>query len=209
MRELIQKLENALLQRNPGLTESLRTGLQPEKVKKALQRASINGVIEPIVALYSWRDGEELHGYSDTFKIAFEAGFVPSTVIQVSEEIKKTFLAVHGIERQTGVENYHFTYLKLAILHMRSYKSMAQNLPQLSVLADRYFPFLWNGSDNWIAVDIELTGGNKVVIIQIGDEHPLREAYPSFEEFLKDAIRANETNEPLACLRTPGRPITD
>lgn len=44
---------------------------------------------------------------------------------------------------------------------------------------------------------------------QFRDAQPLREAYDSFEEFLKDAIRANENNEPLACMRTPGKPITE
>jgi hypothetical protein len=50
---------------------------------------------------------------------------------------------------------------------------------------------------------------HRVVLINKQDEFPLREAYDSFEEFLMDAIRSNEKNEPLVCLRTLGKPITE
>jgi hypothetical protein len=49
----------------------------------------------------------------------------------------------------------------------------------------------------------------KIQIKQAADDQPLRIAYGSFEEFLKDAILANETNLPLPCMRMPGKPIAE
>jgi hypothetical protein len=105
---------------------------------------------------------------------------------------------------------YHFIELSWAIIDMKGFKEFARYNPRLSILPGRYFPFLWNGSTRYIAVDIDPAGHNRVVTIEINEEEqePLREAYYSFEEFLKDAIRANENDEPLSCLRTLGKPIT-
>jgi hypothetical protein len=180
MQELVQKLEIAVLRRNPLLAKKLQPGLPVGKIKKDLKRSGIEGAIDPIVELYSWRNGTALDMDLSSSKI----GFVPESV-------------------------YQFTELRRAIVDMKSFKELAHYHPRLSVLVGRYFPFLWDGSDRWIALDIESCGHSRVVMIQDQEEEPLREAYDSFEDFLTDAIRANENNEPLACIRKPGKPITD
>ena len=208
MNELIQKLETAVLRRNPALAESFQPGLSPEKIKKELNKVGINGALEPVIELYSWKNGTVLQGTSETFHAGLKGGFTPPMVIQLSEEIKQTLLASVGIKRETDIEAYHFIPLRKASITVRSFPEYAQTYPKLSIVIGRYFPFLWNGSSDHIAVDIKPGSGSRVVTIQTQEEYPLREAYASFEEFLKDAIRANENNEPLACLRAPGKPIT-
>ncbi len=187
------------------LAERLRPGLPVEKIKKDLKRAGITGLIEPILQIYAWRDGTNLQGES----AAVKAGFTPPVVVQLSEDIKQALFLTLGIKRETDMEVYNFPSLKLAILHMGHFKGAAQHHPRLSLLVGRYFPFLWNGSEKWIALDLEPSAHNKVVTIQTRDEQPLREAYDSFEEFLQDAIRANESSAPLICVRKPGKPITE
>lgn len=205
MNPLIQKLEIALLSRNPALADRLRPSLPVEKIRKDLKRAGITGSIDPIVQLYAWKDGTNLQGESATV----QAAFTPPMEVPLSEDIKQALFLIHGVKRETDMEAYHFPDLKWAILQMRAYKSYAQHNPKLSVLVGRYFPFLWNGSNNEIALDLEPSGHNRVVTIRTQDEQPLREAYDSFEEFLQDAIRANETSEPLSCLLRLGKPIVE
>lgn len=201
MNRFIEKLEAAILRRNPLLVQHrLQPGLTNAQIKKELKRAGIEGAVEPITELYSWRNGCILHGKPDNGLIG---GFVPPKVVQLNQG-QKEFLLQYGIKRDTETISYHFIPLKSAILYLKESKAFGH--------ADTYFPFLWDGSVGYIAVDIDPDGKNRVVLIQgekSKDDQPLREAYVSFEEFLKDAIQANENNELLNCIRTPGKPITD
>jgi hypothetical protein len=72
----------------------------------------------------------------------------------------------------------------------------------------RFFPFILNPSiPMHLALDLDPASNSRVIAILEKDGQPLREAYSSFEEFLEDVIRANETNEHLACAKTPGNPF--
>jgi hypothetical protein len=92
---------------------------------------------------------------------------------------------------------------------MKSFNELARYHPRLSVLVGRFFPFLWDGSDRWIALDVDVSAHSRIVMIQDQEAEPLREAYDSFVDFLKDAIRANEDNQPLSCFKKPGACITE
>lgn len=201
MNPLIQQLEAAVLRRNPPLAERLYPGLPIETIKKELKKAGIAGAIEPILELYSWRNGSDMQGEG----LADEAGFTPPIVIPLSESTKQ-YLRSKGNQREANYRSYKFIYLKYAIIIFKEFKISAKYNPWAAVLVGRYFPILWDGSTEYVAVDIYPPARNRVVTIQTGR---LREAYDSFEDFLKDAIRANETNELLACMRTPGRPIVE
>ena len=48
--------------------------------------------------------------------------------------------------------------------------------------------------------DLDPAKNSRIVLIHTEFEEMVFQAYPSFEEFLKDAIRANEENEGLAGL---------
>lgn len=204
MKELIQQLEAAILRRNPLLLEMMRPGLPVEKIKKELKRASVAGAVDQLVGLYSWRDGTNLQGFGSE---ALEAGFTPPIEVELSDFIKQELLRL-GVKRDTDLRQYNFIELKSAILYAKEYEQIAKHNPKMYIVVGRYFPILWDGATGWVAVDTEPSAHNRIVTIQMRDEQPLREAYDSFEDFLKDAIRANESNEPLACMRTPGKPIT-
>jgi hypothetical protein len=209
MKELFEKLEAAVLRRNPSLAQNLQPGLPVETIKKDLKQAGITGAIERIVDLYSWRNGTLLQGSSPTFKAGFEAGFVPPIVRPLNEG-QKAFLLQMGIKRETEKVAYHFIPLKKAIIDLKAFSSGAQKQPRWSVLVGRYLPLLWDGSSGSIALDIDSSAGGRIVKIetqQTKDEEILREAYDSFEGFLKDCIRANENNELLACLQNGKTPV--
>jgi hypothetical protein len=84
---------------------------------------------------------------------------------------------------------------------MKSFREGVKYRPALKAVVDRYFPAFWDGSTGWLAIDLKPSCNNRVVIIECETENPVREAYSSFEEFLKDAIRANEENDSLACFQ--------
>ena len=63
----------------------------------------------------------------------------------------------------------------------------------------RYFPLFWSGSTNWMAVDLRQSANNRMVIIDPDLDEIVNEIYGSFEEFLKDAVRANEQDRALHC----------
>jgi hypothetical protein len=205
MKDLIEKLEMAILKRNPKLAERLQPGLGVEKIKKDLKRAGIAGAIDPIIELYSWHDGTNLQGSGAE---AVKPGFVPPVEVQLSDSIKQQMRSL-GIKRDTASVAYNFVELKMTILYKNSFEASEKQYRNLSIIAGRYFPFLWDGSSGFIAVDLDALGNKSVVTIQRRDDQPLREAYDTFEDFLKDAIRANENNEPLTCIRNPGKPITE
>ena len=71
MQELVQKLEIAVLRRNPLLAKKLQPGLPVGKIKKDLKRSGIEGAIDPIVELYSWRNGTALDMDLDVYKRQF------------------------------------------------------------------------------------------------------------------------------------------
>src|SRR6185312_72523 len=154
MIELIHQLEAAVLARNPHLAGRLKPGLPVEQIKKDLKHAGIVGAIAPIIELYSWRNGTLLQGESE----AADTGFIPHQAVQLSESIKQHLLLL-GIKRDTDFRVYNFIELEMAILHKRGYKKSSQFL-------ERYFPILWDGSTSWVAVDIEPSGHNRVVVIQ-------------------------------------------
>jgi hypothetical protein len=170
MNLLIQKLEAALLRRNALLNEKLQPGLPEAKIKSVLMRAKITGELQPIFDLYSWKNGTIL----DRDLASLRTGFFPDAV-------------------------YHFTDLKFATAHMKSFRELGEYRDGLAQIAAEYFPAFWDGSTGWLAIDLKPFKKNRVVKIEFETEKPIHELYSSFEEFLKDAIRANEENGSLAC----------
>src|SRR5688572_3801324 len=54
--ELLEKFENALRRRNPILAERLETGLPERRIRRLLQRARVESVVE----LFAWKNGSRL-----------------------------------------------------------------------------------------------------------------------------------------------------
>ena len=188
----LDELECAVLKRNPLLTSSLKSPLSDSDVKMMLKRAKVVGAIDPVVALYTWRNGTT---FDQTLMVS-KTGFFPEA-------------------------DYQFIDLVKAIEHMRAYREcVCSCFPKLANLGRRYFPIFWNGATNWLGLDLGSSAGRVVLIryfikeasfkdgqyeAEVHETNRPREAYSSFVEFVDDAIRANENNEQLACFR----PVTE
>ena len=170
MNPLINKLEIAVLRRSELLSEKLQIGLSEAKIKTILKRSQIAGVLQPLIDLYSWKNGTVL----DRDLFSSRIGFFPGTV-------------------------YQFTDLQFAIAHMKSFQEVAKYQKHLEAMVDCYFPAFWDGSTGWLGIDLKPSSNGRVVTIEFETENPVREAYRSFEEFLRDAIRSNEENNGLTC----------
>jgi hypothetical protein len=169
---LLAELETAIRARSESLVRLLQPGLSESKVRAALKRAGVPGVVEPIVAVYTWRDGRRVP--PDT--PLRDATFLPGTVY--------TFLSFDA-----ALEQYRMRE-ECAILDRRGKANRR-----------RYFPVFWDGSTGTIALDTARARAGRVVLVdaELGEESP-RELYRSLKHFLADAIRANVEQDALACL---------
>src|SRR5258708_6233174 len=171
--KLLQKLERALRQRNPILADRLRPGLPELRIRRMLHRAKVEGWAKPLLNLYAWKDGTEI----DPGLTQEQASAFPGSV-------------------------YMFMELETMIVHRDGFAEGAAYQPKMVQLVGRYFPLFWDGSTGYLALDLAPAGRGRVVLIEVEWEDPVREAYRSFDEFLKDAIRANLENDGLTCLQS-------
>ena len=206
IKELLCELEAAIARRNPLLVQHrLRAGLPEAQLRKQLARAGAGGALEPIVALYSWHDGCELHGEPEN---GLTDGIVPPTFKPLTDG-EKAMLLQYGIKRDSQKISYHFVQLRTTLVRFKDWAKGSAGNPRLAPLGSRYFPFLWNGSAWNLALDTDPAGGARIISVETRADtaEPLRHAYDSIKDFLRDAIAANDRNEPLSCLTSPGRPL--
>jgi hypothetical protein len=95
-------------------------------------------------------------------------------------------------------EIFIFTGIDLMLAHFDSWECCIKAQPFLKKVAGKYFPFLWDGSTTWLALDLNEKKGDRVMVIQFDSDNPLREAYRSFDECLEDIIMANENDVQLS-----------
>jgi hypothetical protein len=170
---LLIDLEQAIRTRNPLLADRFQDGLSEQYVRRTFERAGVCGETRALVELYAWKNGTII----DLELTSSESGFFPG-------------------------KHFQFVELRRAILDFRFFKEMAESHPENSKLIElvgRYFPFLWDGAVGHLAVDLDVSYGNRVMIVDTDKACPLRVAYGSFKAFLVDVIRANLENAPLAC----------
>ncbi len=170
--ELLSKLERAVQVRNSVLAGALLPGLSEAKIRRMLHRKGVAGNVDPIVMLFGWKDGYNI-----------EALLPP--------------------EQQQLFPQSEFLFMDLDFMlgHFEMLKEFAKYHPEFTEVAGRFFPLFWTGSKCWIAVDLDTSQGSRVVLIDRKSQTLVREVYVSFEEFLKDAIRANEVNDKLSFLK--------
>jgi len=169
-KSIIHELETAVLGRNPLLAKKLQKGISEAKIRKKLERSKVSGNIDPILTLYSWKNGTIL----DAELVSWNKGFFPGDV-------------------------YDFVELDRAIMDFGFYKEASKNHPQLLAGVGRLFPIFWDGSNKNIAVDLEPSAGTRIMLIDGCAKRPYKEAYSSFEQLLADIIRANKENIGLTC----------
>ena len=179
---ILRRLEQAVVDRNPLLAERLKPGLTESGIRQALNRANVKGAVEPIMELYLWRNGTALDE-----KIPMEAtSFFP-------------------------VDIYQFLDLETALNQLESMRQASTELQGMfegteahsmfSDLSGQLFPLFSDGATGTIAVDLTPSKGNPVLVIELESTDPIRQAYGSFEEFIGDAIRANQETDALRCFQ--------
>jgi hypothetical protein len=171
-KELIDNFDKALHRNNPVLASRLQPGLLDSQIRKILTKAGVKGDIDPIVRLFGWKNGTRI----DPSLTQAQASPFPHSV-------------------------YMFEDLEMMVAHFQGFREGAMYHPRMGSLVGRYFPIFWDGSTGWLAVNLESSKHGQVVLIETEWENPVREAYSSFEEFLEDAIRANEQGGKLVCLQ--------
>jgi hypothetical protein len=177
MKELLQALETVVLHRNPELTGSLRPGLSEAVIRRMLEFGNVRGGVEPIVDLFSWRNGSK------------------STALVTPEQPS---LFPRG--------DYLFPQLDVMITQFRRFRQVATYRLRYDEVAGRYFPLLWNGAVSYLALDLDPSGNGRLAVIDDKAEKLVREAYPNFEAFVRDAIQANKTNDLAVFIRMSKNP---
>ena len=168
---LFEKLEAALRQRNPEMADRLEPGLSEKRIRRMLERAGVQGTVEPIVSLFAWKNGVN---NSDQALSREQASLFPKSI-------------------------YIFMDLDMMACHFGNFKDCLEHHPAYAKVVGRYFPLFWDGSNSWLGVDLDPTRNNRLVLIHTEFEQMVFRAYDSFEEFLNDAIRANEEDDSLSC----------
>jgi hypothetical protein len=166
--ELLREFEQALRGRNPLLVGKLQAGLPALEVERTLMRAKIAGSIEPLVTLYSWKNGGTLD-------------------LELRQSGKGLFPG----------KPFYFPALEMAVGHFGHFAAVAKKYTEISEAVGRYFPFFWDGSNSWFGIELELAHRNRVMMIELKSNPPFRQAYPSLEALITDGIRANRENQPL------------
>ncbi len=169
--KLLEELEVALRQRNPQLAKRLQSGISEARIRRMLDRSKARGAIEPVVSLFSWKNG------TDNF------------CNELSKEQASPF----------PKSVYMFMELDMLLGHFAGFEECLTYHPEYARVVGRYFPLFWDGSNSWLAVDLDPVGHNRIVLVHTEFEQMLFEAYDSFEQFLKDAIQANQKGVSLSC----------
>jgi cell wall assembly regulator SMI1 len=168
---LLHDLERAVCQRYPELAARLRAGLPEDDIQKMLQDAGASGEVKPVVSLFAWHDGSQPAPWATLA----DASLFPESI-------------------------YVFGDLATMIEHFKTFQESFIFHPRHHELHGRYFPMFWDNSTGYLAVDLTSATG-RMVLLEPESEELVREAYGSFDEFLKDAIRANEAHDILTCFQ--------
>ncbi len=136
-----------------------------------LEHAKVRGALDPIVGLFSWKDGSNVY---DSELTREQASIFPKSI-------------------------YMFVELESMIADFKGFAECLVNHPEYKKIVGRFFPLFWDGSNSWLATDLDPAYHNRVVLLHTEFEQMAFAAYDSFDNFLNDAIRANEENEGLTC----------
>jgi hypothetical protein len=202
--DLLERLEAVVVRRNPGIAPAILPGLPAESIRKQLKRVGITGQVDPIVELYSWHDGMT----GNVPKQAQNLGFAPPT-IHGPDPKAMDYLESLGNQVDRNVKIYgsvYFFRFESVIRNIKLWNKFAPKKAGYARLVGRFVPFVtysFAGQD--LALDVSPAGNTRVVSVH--GESAVHEAYPTFADFLHDAIAANESNRHLTWLTTPGRVI--
>lgn len=164
--ELFRRLDDAINKRSPVLSSRLHPGLDATIIAKVLNKAGAVGNIQPIIDLFSWKNGSTLDPL-------------------IKEEDWKFF--PHAI--------YMFLNLEKMVANFKGFKELAKYSPKYSEVAGRFFPLFWDGRENFLAIDLSPTGKGAIVFIDPHAPHLMGQICPSLEDLIEKAIEGNLKNE--------------
>lgn len=170
--ELIERFEKAIQGRSGGILSNLCRGISRDQILTRLREAAIQGKIDPLLRVFAWRNGVKA-GY-----------FAPLQGLSLFPE-----------------SVYVLLDLDSAIEHFKILGESVKVHPKHLEIKGRYFPLFWDNSTSYLALDLRSASG-AMVLLDPESEQLVNEFYESFEEFVEDAIHANELNEPLSCFES-------
>jgi hypothetical protein len=179
---LFLTLEETITTRNPFLANRLKPGLPEAKIREMLNEGSVIGEIQPIIQIYAWHNGTVV----DMETPMERTSFFPSNVYQF-------------IDLETAIE--HFAAINLATHQLRDILESSRTDSTLVGMNGLCFPIFSNGATSSIAIDLSRTTRNRILSIEFESPEPLRNVYDTFEDFIRDAIRANRDGVSLTCFK--------
>lgn len=171
--DILAKLDAAIRARDPRLAQQLRPGLDHDAI--ARRTKNMIGEVEPLFELYGWHDGTEALRYSE--------GSAPQMSLLELSIVPEQLCILQDLE---GTLATFDAWQEIARYHRRVEEAVG-----------RYFPFLWDSSDTWFTIDLKPSMKGRIVYFELQNDIPFKEAYSTFDEFLLDVLRANETGGPL------------
>jgi len=167
---LLLRLEEALRRRNPQLVARFQPGIPERRIRRVLERAAVGGATEPIITLFSWKNGMN----NDCQALSREqASPFPKSI-------------------------YVFKELDAMLADFMGFEECLTHHPEYGKVVGRFFPLFWDCSNSWLTLDLEPSGHSRIVLLHTEFEQMAFEMYGSFEEFLSDAILANEEDDKLS-----------
>jgi hypothetical protein len=164
-KDLLIKLEEALISRESNFEKLLQPGLSAGIVRDKLHEAGFNGNVEALVELYTWKNGT----FPEKKMTLGQTSILPDDIYQF-------------IDIDTAMEQQKMI-LDIPII-LEAHPLLAEN-PQ------RYFPFLWDTVTGYMVLDTALEGNQGILHMEIESPELFDKAYESFESFLKEVIEEN------------------
>jgi hypothetical protein len=202
--DLFEKLEAAIIRRNPGIATAIQPGLPAESIRKQLKRVGIVGEIGSIVELYSWHDG--MAGSAP--KQAQDLGFAPPTIHGPDPKAVEYLQSLgHQVDLNAKIYgSIYFFNFESVIRNIKLWIKFAHQNAGYARLVGRFVPFIaYSRTSQRLALDINPAADTRVVSLEADSK--VHEAYPTFASFLRDAIAANESDRLLSWLTVPGAAI--
>ena len=160
--DLLPRFGAAAIAQHPLIASKLQEGLDEKAVRRYLKRHSVEGEVDAIVELFTWRNGTSLDPELAGSKRGFFRG-----------------------------KAYYLLDLEMAVGHLEHTRVAARRHPELAQ-GITYFPLFWDGSTSWIATDIRPRQNNRVVLAEHTADEPFRMVSASLRDFFAGVIKAIE-----------------
>jgi len=171
--DLLEELSSLVSERYPVLDSYFNKGLSRDEVLRKMKKYKMSVPFEPLVTLYTWRNGVELQRKPDLLKNG-------------SPHLSRTcegFLygnIVREIFQMVDLD-YGFS----------GYKGFIEGDKETQKAANRMFPFLNDFRGRRFLLDTNADSEYMVKYMDVSLEKPIRDAYKSLDDFLLAVIKSH------------------